>query len=118
MAKNMSEGLSQVLTRLLGTDIKVVLNSDFLTMPIDAGLISSLLMSVQAGRISEAQFTDALIRGEAIKEEKKIISDVNFTASPDAEAMGVPAANGELSGREENTRNAEPLSAPNGEENR
>ena len=118
LAKNMSEGLSMVVSRLLGQDIKIVLNSDFLTMPIDAGMISTLLMATQAGRISEAQFIDTLIRGEAIKAEKDIISDVEFTPAPDAELGGVPAANGELKGREDNTKKAEPLSGPNGLEKR
>ena len=57
-------------------------------------------------------------RGEAIKEEKNIITDTEITSDPDLEEKGVPAANGELKGREENTRKAEPLSGPNGLENR
>ncbi len=117
IANTTSNGLSQVFTRLMGEDIQVNLNTDFFAAPMDAGMISSLLMALQAGRLSEAQFVDALVRGEAIKEEKNIITDTDFTASPDAEGLGVPAADGELKGREENVKNIEPLSGPNGEEN-
>jgi len=114
IAKNLSEGITQIVSQLLGKETPVVLNSDFLTMPIDAGMITALLMSLQAGRLSEAQFIDSLVRGEAIKEEAKIITDTAFTSSPDTEALGVPAADGELKGREDNVKKKEPLSNPNG----
>ena len=121
IVNNISKGLSMAVSLLKGEATRVDINSDFMTLPIDAGMITSLLMSLQAGRVSEAQFIDALVRGEAIKPESTITTDVNFTPSPDEieePAKGVPADDGELKGREDNVKKGEPLSGPNGEEKR
>lgn len=121
LSRNLSAGLTKAVAMMLGRDdFKIVLNSDFLALPIDAGMVSSLLMSLQAGRISSDQFIDALIRGEVIKEESEIITDTEFTPDPakTMESNGVPAEDGELRGREDNTKKAEPLGGPNGLENR
>lgn len=120
ITNNISLGLSIAVSWLLNEPrTQVKLNSDFVITPVDAGMITSLLMSLQAGRISQDQFIDALIRGEAIKSEKDIITDTEFTEpEPTEVGTGVPAADGELTGREENVANGEPLSGPNGTENR
>lgn len=112
-----SAGLTKAVSWLLEERTQVKLNSDFMTTPVDAGMITSLLMALQAGNISREQFVDALIRGEAIKQEKDIITDTTFTEPelPDP-GLGVPAADGELRGREENVEKGEPLSGPNGRE--
>ena len=118
IADTISRGLGEIFSLLMGKPTEVNLNSDFTAAPMDAGLISSLLMALQAQRISEDQFVDALIRGDAIKSENNIITDTEFTPSPPtAEALGVPAADGELKGREDNVKKKEPLSGPNGLEN-
>lgn len=112
-----SDGLSIAVSWLLEEETIVKLNSDFMSMPLDAGMITSLLMALQAGKISQDQFLDSLIRGEAVKQEKDIISDTDYTEPEIAPAgTGVPAADGELQGREENVRNGEPLNGPNGRE--
>ena len=57
----------------------VKLNTDFLTKPIDAQMIAQLLASVAAGNMSQEQFVDAMIRGEAIVPEAEIVTDIEFT---------------------------------------
>ena len=114
-----SAGLTVAVSWLMQKETFVKLNSDFITTPLDAGMITSLLMALQSGNISQEQYIDALIRGEAIKQEKDIITDTNFKKPELLEpGLGVPAADGELKGREENVANNEPLSGPNGTEKR
>jgi hypothetical protein len=117
IANMVSGGLSIAVSWLMQSPTVVKLNSDFMAMPLDAGMITSLLMALQSGNISQVQFVDSLIRGEAIKEEKNIITDTEFTEPELPEpGLGVPEADGELAGREENVENGEPLSGPNGRE--
>ena len=105
IANNVSIGLSMAVTWLLGGNAddmtQVKLNTDFLTTPIDAAMVAQLLKAVQDGNMSQEQFVDAMIRGEAYLPEAEITTDTEFTEKEveetPREAMEVALLGQELS---------------------
>ena len=84
IANNVSIGLTMGVTWLLGgstDDITLVkLNTDFLTKPIDAAMFGQMMTAVEKGNMSQEQFTDAIIRGEAVLPDAEITTDTEFKA--------------------------------------
>jgi hypothetical protein len=78
IADNASQGLSKAISLLLGTDTRIVLNSDYIGSKIDANTITSLFAAVQGGGMSVGQFQQALIDGEAIVSDKEVTADVEY----------------------------------------
>jgi len=78
IAENASQGLSKAISLLLGTDTRIVLNSDYIGSKIDANTITSLFAAVQGGGMSIGQFQQALIDGEAIVADKEVTADVDY----------------------------------------
>jgi len=83
IAINVSIGLTISVSRLMGGDsenmTKIKLNDDFLTAPIDASMVAAMLKAVASGDMSQEQFIDAMVRGEAILPESEISTDTDFT---------------------------------------
>ena len=92
IANNVSIGLTMSVSWLLDEFTLVQLNTDFLTKPIDAQMVSQLLASVAAGNMSQEQFIDAMIRGEAIVPESEIVTDTAFTEKEEPEPTPREAA--------------------------
>jgi len=90
LANMVSRGVTIATTWVVGSETQVMLNTDFLTTPIDAGMVKSLLESLTAGKISQKQFTDAMITGEAIISEADIETDTDFTEPEPKEEEEAP----------------------------
>ncbi len=100
IANNVSLGLTVVMSWLLDDMTLVSLNTDFLTTPIDPSMVDKLLQAVLEGRISQEQFMDAMITGEALIPEADITTDTDYTPEEKEdtarEIAEVALLNGEL----------------------
>lgn len=104
IANNTSIGLTMAVSWLMGSttdDMTLVkLNTDFLTKPIDAAMVGQLMLAVKEGRMSQGQFTDAMIRGEAVIPEAQITTDTDFTAE-EVEVVEDPQIGNQTQNKEE-----------------
>jgi hypothetical protein len=99
IAKAMSTSITQAIQwmcRFQGWDDEVSyrLNTDFYPTPMDSQTIIALIGAVQARKMSDEEFFEALVEGEVIRSDKKFdVHKKEIDAMPKEEPVGAASGN-------------------------